>query len=182
MERNMSNILYQRAPDEIIELAEEIIKKHHPLLEDARIGFILRSEAAMKDGKPVMGQAKKVTDEQRVYVPFDFIIVLAADEWRRLSTFQQRALVDHELCHCTGHPGDWHMRAHDYEEFWQVIDRYGMWQDADGRHTEVVQEALIKHKGIGGVGKVEVENFKRTLSSMGATNVRVTFGGARHDN
>src|SRR5688572_28074113 len=92
---------WTEAPQDVINLAERIIARHHDHLLDARIALIMRSEAQSTNGKLTLGKAKKVSAEQQVHIPYDFIIWLAKDYWESfLSPKQREALLDHELSHC----------------------------------------------------------------------------------
>lgn len=70
----------------------------------------------------------------------DYVMILDAHFWAQASPMQREALVYHELCHteqartpdgelkftADGLPV-WGMRAHDLEEFNEVVARYGAW-------------------------------------------------------
>jgi hypothetical protein len=61
-------------------------------------------------------------------MPFDFIIVLAEDVWDELSSYQRRALVDHELCHCmVTEKEEQRLVPHDIEMFRKNFERFGFW-------------------------------------------------------
>lgn len=123
---------WTRVPKKVIDLAEELIEKHHRNLSDARIGILFRSEAPVSGGKRTLGQASTVTAKWLPLLrePYDFIIWLAADAWEELDSRQQRALLDHELYHChLSNEGKAEIRPHDIEEFAEIIQRYGFWRD-----------------------------------------------------
>ena len=87
---------------------------------------MFRDEAPVKDGRITLGAAKKVGDEMKPYVNYDFLIcgwgLLA-----RLDEKQKQALVDHELCHCGLLAGKPAMRDHDINEFACILERHGVW-------------------------------------------------------
>lgn len=124
---------WDAASEEVLEMAAELIAQHHPTLGVARIGFLFRSEAGRNGHKRVLGQASKVTAKWQPLLdqPLDFIIWLAADYWLGEATpLQKRALLDHELSHCTMRDGyEPVIRPHDVEEFAHIIERYGYWRD-----------------------------------------------------
>lgn len=136
---------YRPAPA-VQRIATDLIAKHHHHLDDVRIEYVFRSEAATSNGKTVMGKARKITglnaylsqplepDETPAGGEVDYFVVeIAEDVWTILDDGQRKALVDHELCHCTT---DWDkdgdlvlkIKAHDLEEFKAVVDRHGLWQ------------------------------------------------------
>jgi len=72
----------------------------------------------------------------------DFILTLDAEFWDTANERQREALIFHELMHCAqaqdkeGEPRFdpeglpvWAIRAHDIEEFNEVVRRYGAWKE-----------------------------------------------------
>ncbi len=134
---------FKEADAALIELAQELINEHHPWLREAKIGFMYRTEAAKSDNLTVSGKARKVSAEQQMFMDFDFVIWIAEDTFAGYSPLQRRALVDHELCHCAGFPGKWQMRGHDFAEFVQIIERYGLWNDTLKRMGETINQPAL---------------------------------------
>ena len=95
---------------------------------DASIGFIFRDFATLKNGKAVFSETMLVPEKLKPYVPLDFVIVLAEDEWNRASSAQREAELDHALCHCMYHMGRPKIRPHDVEEFAIIIKHYGAYR------------------------------------------------------
>lgn len=123
---------WEKAPEDVIELAKELIEKHHPHLRSAKIGILFRSEAPMRKGRRTLGKAGKVTPRWKPLLEerLDFVIWLAADWWLdELDSRQQKALLDHELCHCILGDNGWTTRGHDIEEFNVILERYGPWRE-----------------------------------------------------
>lgn len=149
---------YTPAPDDVVELAQELIELYHPHLAEARIGLLMREEAGKGNGRVVLGAAKRTPADQRAYVDFDFIIWLAQDWWEHmLSPMQRRALLDHELCHCyVASNGDVSLRGHDIEEFDAIIRRYGFWRPHSERTEEAVQARFEYAQGNGRVAAADV--------------------------
>lgn len=67
-------VTFQEADALLVDMAQDLIKQHHPWLKDARIGFMYRSEASGKGRHKTIGHARKVTEEMQVFLDFDFII------------------------------------------------------------------------------------------------------------
>jgi hypothetical protein len=149
---------WRQAPQMVIDIAERIIAEYHPDLLDARIGFLLRSGSGMV----VYGKAKKVSEELKTVLPYDFIIWLAEDMLGRFSAIQREALIDHELSHCL-----WNeekraakMRPHDLEEFNHIIERYGLWWPASDATALAIQPHLpLERERRGKVSAVEMDEI-----------------------
>lgn len=143
---------YFRAGESVIALVAEVVAQHHPDLAEARIGVLMRDVAPRSQGKRVFGRAKSVGPELKVLLPHDFIIWFADDVWDELSEFQRRALVDHELCHCTIDENEKiKMKSHDLNEFLCIIERYGFWWPQADEAEQVFQARLnlgeVTHNG-----------------------------------
>lgn len=120
-------VTWEEADQTLVDLATRLIREHHEHLLDAKIGFMYRSEAAKSGNKKVLGKARKVSEEQRVFIDFDFVIWIARKEFDGFGDEQKAALVDHELCHCGGTYDNWTMKKHDVDEFLSIIVRHGLW-------------------------------------------------------
>lgn len=133
------------APQKVIDLAQDLVDQYHPELQQARIGILFRSEAPVSNGKATWGQALKVDGKWKPLLTeeLDFIIWLAFDVWDSvLDTRQKRALLDHELCHCKMTRGEPKLRAHDIEEFTEIVHRHGLWRDSMKQFADAIQGKL----------------------------------------
>ena len=115
-------------------LAEEIRMKHHDHLHDAEILFLLTKKASPKGGRVSYGKTKLMNGLVKYLARADFIIIIMAPIWDQADLKKRRAMVDHELCHCSYDEDvegnrTWTIRHHDVEEFTKVIDRHGLWQE-----------------------------------------------------
>lgn len=119
--------IYSEAPNQVLSIAQEVIDSWHPHLKEARIGFIFRDEAAKSKGKTVFATARKPPGWLIVFEDYDFIIEIAEDIWKDLTSKRRLALIDHELCHCIYDDGKAGIMGHDFEEFTQIIERHGLW-------------------------------------------------------
>ena len=140
----MPSVTYRPA-DEAAEIAARLIPEWHPHLVDARIVYVFRSEAEIREGKLKLGSCRKVgglnawlaqsNDPPQPDGNDFFVIELAEPEWHeRLSDRQREALVDHELSHAYCEWGEneelkLSLVHHDIEEFAVIIDRHGLWHD-----------------------------------------------------
>lgn len=149
---------YFAAP-EAEKIAERLIAEHHAHLIDTRVEFVFRDKAAKSHGKTVLGKTRKVsglnaflarrTDDGEDTTGADFFVVeIAQDEWEEMPPSQRRALVDHELCHCTiDYDEDKNVftlgiRAHDVEEFTEIVERHGLWKDDLAEFGKAAKEQL----------------------------------------
>lgn len=126
----MATVVWSKVPDAVLQLAHEIIVGHHPELLEFNIGFIFRSEASTLGGKAVLGQASKVSAKLATVLDMDGLIWLPEDVWYSSGQQGKRAMLDHCLCHFTVQlDGSLTTRAHDIEEFKEIIERYGLWNE-----------------------------------------------------
>lgn len=119
---------YVKAPDTVLNIAQKIIAKHHKRreLHKAVIGFLMREgEAPISKGKTVYAKAKKPPPELSAYAELDFIIWISDEEWDKLEADQRKWLIDHELCHLDFTDETPAIRAHDFEEFSEIVKRHG---------------------------------------------------------
>lgn len=160
-----------KASDELLEIAEDLINRHHHELTEATISFIFRSEAQARGTQRVWGQAQKISDKFKSLIDADFLIWVALDVWATMPPQSKRALVDHELCHCKYDNAYERatIRPHDIEEFREIIDRYGLWsadlETARPALEKAVQPRLpgIEKSNGGGVKALDV----RVVGALG---------------
>lgn len=143
-------VTYSYAP-EVEDIAVRLIAAHHTHLLDnghVRVEYLFRSETQETNGKTVWGKARKVSSlnaflaipkdeassdiaEAPEVEPF-FVIEIAADVWRTISSKQRIALVDHELSHCRVRLTDGTVKLavapHDIEAFESDVRRHGLWR------------------------------------------------------
>lgn len=148
-------------------LLDEVVDQHHPELRTARIALAwCTSWRPDVDGNVVIGKCMKASDLHRELAPWDFVILLARWYWRddRTEPIHRRRLIDHECCHATrmldkhGEPAEdergrpvWRTRRHDYEEFVQIIARYGLEVTTRGR--EIAAAILRSPAGFKGCAR-----------------------------
>jgi len=135
----------RQADRELVHMAEQLIKKHHPELRLARILWLMSNAKKTREGRIRLGVGKKLSPEARflssglcsVDDGYDFMITLSDSAWRSLDAKQRLALLDHQLTHCmrkervnrrsgaTSYA--WARRGHDLEEFVEIVERHGLW-------------------------------------------------------
>lgn len=124
------------ARPEIVEIGREVRKLYHPHLTNAQIRYLERAGTWRSKGKTVGGTAALATPKECALAgaEINFVITINADLWDKLPDQKRRALMDHELCHCTveldeeGYP-QFKITGHDVEDFIAVIERHGAWNE-----------------------------------------------------
>lgn len=128
----------------VYKIMDELIRKHHDHLCDAKIVIAWRfGWNEDDDGNIRLGQCRKASDIDRDLHNFDFIILLNSEAWNasNFSEAQMKALIDHELCHAEvsrDEDGEvkidehgntvYRVRKHDIEEFQEIVARHGCWK------------------------------------------------------
>jgi hypothetical protein len=129
-------------------------REFHPALAPARIALAWRLRTkADKDNLLTLGKCVKVSDLQKEFAYWDFLLVLNQEFFLQFDEKQRLALIDHELCHARPLLDDkglqskdergrllWRLRKHDLEEFREVIDRHGCYKD----DLELFARAILK--------------------------------------
>jgi hypothetical protein len=150
---------YSTAPDEVIDIANELIEAYHPGLADAYIGFLMRLDEVKRKGMVVLGQASKVTPAHRMFMHYHFIIWISAPNYVSLTELQRRALIDHELCHCeydgTKETNQASILPHDIEEFDVILRRYGFWRPGGKRTENMIQKRFAVEAAAGKVSAID---------------------------
>ncbi len=156
--------------NEAYKLLDEVRDKWHEDMYGAKIALAYRQRLKRdKDGILVLGRCVKVSDLQKEFSPFDFIIVLNREVWNDIGFEKKKklALLDHEMCHAalsldknlerrTDEKGRtcYRTRKHDIEEFRSVVEHHGCYK-AD---LEKFAESLLKKRGaplLAGLEKTE---------------------------
>lgn len=157
---------YKPADEELLETARRVIaevESHQPLSR-AKIGFAFRHEAPERNGKKVLAQVRKVSDQIKHHLELDYLIWVAEDEWDKMDAETRFAVLDHEFCHCYfDWDRGWSTRDHDVQEFIDVIYRHGIWRKDLVPLAAVVQMhmplSLDEEGELGGVVAVPVTAF-----------------------
>lgn len=137
---------------EVAAIATRLIPQHHLhlLACGVRVTYLFRDDSPKRAGKQVLGECKKISNLNAFLARADdgeteddlaageagepfFVITIARPYWEVMSPSQREALVDHELCHALAEEDDegntkLSLRAHDVEEFGEIVQRHGLWQ------------------------------------------------------
>ena len=117
---------YRELP-EVNEIAKELIPKMG-WLDLPRIKFLV----LIAERSSYLGKCSKATGKWQHLTNVDFVIEVWNSYWVTATESQKRALLLHELLHCTSKEKDdgtivWGIRKHDCEEFLRVVEQYGAW-------------------------------------------------------
>ena len=118
--------------DEYTAIAEEIIKE--PDFDEVRdyASFVVLSseEEKTKNKQVVYGECKLVPKLYKLFCLYDFLIIIYDVNAASFSPEQMRILIEHELRHMgydlEGNEPTPYIVPHDYEEFKQIMDKYGI--------------------------------------------------------
>lgn len=139
------------AAESVEEIANRILPTFHSELATARIKYIFVDQASKKNGRPVLGKARKVSGAWEYLTETDFLIEVALDCWDQATDRQREALVDHLLEACTGEENEedggtmvWKMRSPDVNEFTSIIHRHGAWTEELQGLVQVAQRLNIE--------------------------------------
>ena len=140
------NVNYELIPLQIKEPYEllDTALEFHDELRGVRIALAWRKrQKTDRDGHLTLGKCMKVSDLNKEFAQFDFIIVLNREVWNDSEFGREKklALIDHELCHAMPLVDDegeqkvdergrqlWRSRKHDIEEFREIVQRHGCYK------------------------------------------------------
>ena|ERR1700677_4282522 len=142
-------------------LLKEIREMHHGDTREARVALAWRlREKPDKDGHLVLGRCIKVSDLNKEFANWDFIITLNKEAWEDIEFDKKKkmALLDHEMMHAavcfdeeTGERKRdererliWRIRDHDLQEFNDIVERHGIWK----RDIEKFAEVLLRKRSM----------------------------------
>lgn len=120
--------------------SEDIIREKRPdiLACGISVGFISCEKEKMKGKtKAVLGECRKVQPLEKLFCPYDFLIIIYEPNCEGLDRDQMETLLWHELNHIgIDEDGEPFVVPHDVEEFDDIIKAKGLhWQDNVPRGT-----------------------------------------------
>lgn len=134
---------YFKANSEVLGIVKDVQEQYHDDLGGARIGVIMRETAAKSRGQRVMGEASKVSTKNQVFMGLDFVLCFALDTWEELEAWQQRALVDEQLCAChVTDQEETRLLKYDVQMFKANFERFGFWKPFSEDTQESIQARL----------------------------------------
>jgi hypothetical protein len=144
-------------------IMDSLIAQYHPELAEAQIAIGYNyGWKANRDAKIILASVSLFSDFDRQMHSRDIKILLNYNYWHNPVTTDdnRRALMDHQLCHPRpimdldlGIPVrnemgmiKYYLRAHDIEDFAEVVDRWGIWIVDMERSAEIMAAAWTKEK------------------------------------
>lgn len=106
-------------------------------IKDVRIAFLSSDVEKKRDGRLIFGDCTKVNQSRYDWTcPFDFFITIYEPNIIDFNEEQLKALIHHELLHVgvnnEGTEPTFYVAPHDIEEFYEVMNTYGMdWQERE---------------------------------------------------
>lgn len=116
------------------DIAYEVIQNEKSLVDirnsHATFSFLTSEQKKMAKGKRVCAECEKVPDKYKWSIPADFTITVFLPNVEGFSEEQKRILMFHELLHVgivfnSDGSESYNTVPHDYEDFKEIIDRYG---------------------------------------------------------
>jgi hypothetical protein len=119
------------------ELAKDLITNYHTHLAGVRIAYLYKNKQMKKGGRIIFATAEKCSTKVKALCTasggeaFDFAIIINHQEWVNLTDMQRKAVLDHELLHCTVEEDEktgetkYGIVPHDIEDFSAILQRYG---------------------------------------------------------
>lgn len=163
---------WEEASPSVVHTAQQLIRQYHPLLVDARTGFVFRKRAMKSRGQLVLAQTQLVNARLQVFLDYDFLIWVSKEDWEQLTESQRLALIDHELSHCIKNwvTDRWEIRPHDVQEFWHILDRHGFWSIDLMRGRAVMERTVqrvlpLGEEPAGAVSAVSIDALRYTEAS-----------------
>ena len=119
---------YEKA-EEVEKMARtRVIPNWHPDLNGVRIAYLFDEEIGDVKGKTCLAKIKKASPTEVYFGRVDAVMIVDKTIWNVLTPDKRLALIDHELCHLVlDNEGNVKTRAHDLEEFADVVSRHGLW-------------------------------------------------------
>jgi Putative phage metallopeptidase len=140
-------------------LLNEVRDKYHEDTRQARVALAWRlREKPDKDGRIVLGRCIKVSDLNKEFASWDFIITLNKIVWDdpEFDKKKKLALLDHEMCHAAPsldeesgeHKRDeldrlvYRTKKHSIEEFTEIVERHGCYKSDLERFAETLLKKM----------------------------------------
>ena len=107
-------------------IGKVLIDAFHRHLAGIEIVWVWR-EKLVRLGEPLYGKASLANPLLHFLTGAVFVIEMSYEVWPTMTPLQQIAAVDHELMHLEIEGEKPSIRAHDIEEFGEILRRWGAW-------------------------------------------------------
>ncbi len=107
-----------------------------------RIAYLSSDEEKKKNKRIIFGECTKVDEKYQWCCRYDFFITVYEPNIMDFTDEQIEILIEHELRHVgldvSGKEPKYYIVPHDIEEFWDIINKYGLhWSEPEWRGTEM---------------------------------------------
>lgn len=127
------NTEYYSESEKYKEIAEKVISEHPDLAwipDCVNIAYVSSLKEKTHNGGDVYGECKKVEEVYKVFIPYDFIIIIYDQITFGLTDEQLEILLYHELLHVGINEKDgkteYKVNPHDIEDFRTILYQYGI--------------------------------------------------------
>lgn len=114
-------------------IAEKVINEHDELAwipNCVNIAYCSSLKEKTRNGGDVYGECKKVEEVYKVFIPYDFIIIIYDQICFKMTDEQLEILLYHELLHVGINEKDgkteYKINPHDVEDFSVILRQYGL--------------------------------------------------------
>lgn len=170
--------------DSVKEVADALIRKHHDHLATANIIFVCRNKEIKSGGRILPGKVS-IPNALYKYLTMDalatqngfkaidhdelpqanFIIEVATETWNPASPDRRIAMIDHLLARCVGEEDPksgemkWSMRPPQVQEFPEVAERNGAWNDELGEMKDCLRDDGRHRSSTNARGNADSDEF-----------------------
>jgi len=144
-----------KAGSDVLDSVRDLVTNHHPhlALYVDEIAVLFKEKGSTVGDATVLGKTAKAPAILHVLGDgnYKFVITLAADVWKDLSTKEKLALLDHHLCACRvktddgGNVKTWVQPA-DVAFFKDELERHGVWRTSGAPASPDLIEQLFGGK------------------------------------
>lgn len=126
--RTIAKRILRQRPEEFADILDS----------NVRIAYLSSQQDKKRNHRVIFGECHKVDPQYSWCCPYDFFIVVYEPNVVDFTERQLETLIRHELHHVGVEYTDlglkYYVVPHDVEEFWEIIDEYGLdWSDKRGK-------------------------------------------------
>lgn len=145
---------YQEAPQEVLNLLDEVLEEHFPELANCYIKVLMDSKKRQSKGRITFASIKKASDMERhlstdnfVREGYDYIMMIDGNIWDNITTEDKTRIIRHELRHIHYDPeskSPYKIQDHDIQDFREEIRLNQDDPDWDMRVYEIAESVYDK--------------------------------------
>ena len=151
---------YEIAPDEIGEIADELIHEFHRDLNQVRIVYLVSDDSITVGGNTTRFGVRKVPSWMSDFVDYDVAVWIESGIWDQRSDNEKRALIDHCLSQFYLSESGVSIGKPPVQEFPEVARRWGPWNNL----LKSLSGAINQHEQMSLFKNANVDPETRTLT------------------